>query len=191
MQRHEIRTTLLVAGLIAVAGCTEAPVAPRPSTLPPLADRQAPPAAAVFTASDLPVEVINPGQIEFRDSRILWRGLVVRARIEASDPRFTGFEVATLNANWNLTGEGPVWGTTTLENDAGGVWEGEWRARRSRTGESEWVSAATWSMQGRSGGVEGLHASGTESVTSFEAIPAFYAGEIHGRITGHRTWNVR
>lgn len=183
MQRREM-PMLLVAGLIAGTNCSDAPLAPGSPALRPVADRQAWAVAPAFTASDLPVEVLDPGQIEFRDSRILWRGLVVRARIEASDPRYTGFEVATLNANWNLAGEGAVWGKATLENDGGGVWEGEWRARRTRVGESEWAGAATWSAQGRSGNVTGLHASGTETVSSFEAIPTYYVGERHGRITG-------
>lgn len=184
MRQHEIGCALLVGGLIAVAGCRDAPSGPRPTAVRPAADLQAATTIASFTASDLPIEVIDAGQIQFRDDRILWRGLVVRARIEASDPRFTGFEVARLNADWSLQGEGPVWGTITLTNDAGGTWDGEWRARRTRASESEWRGAGTWSVQGRTGDVAGLHAWGTEAVRSFEAIPSFYVGERYGRITG-------
>jgi hypothetical protein len=184
MQKHLIPSSLAIVATIAAVACSDEPLAPRAEPVRLAGDRVVAAAIATFTASDMPVEVIDPGQVNFQGPRILWRGLIVRARIEASDPRFTGFLIGTLNANWNLQGEGAVWGRFTHEVDAGGMWEGVWRAHRTRAGEAQWTGEATWSAQGRSGSVQGLRAHGAEVVTSFEVIPTFYVGEMHGRIVG-------
>jgi hypothetical protein len=187
MPRHLLRVPFAITVAVAVVGCGDEPLAPRGEEFIPAGNRVAAAAIAPFTASDQPVEVLDPGLVSVQGGRILWRGLVVRSRIDASDARFSGFLVATLNANWNLQGEGAVWGKFTHDVDTGGRWEGVWRAHRTRTGESEWSGDATWSAQGRSGSVEGLRAHGTELVTSFEVIPAFYVGQMQGSIVGRET----
>jgi len=56
-----------------------------------------------------------------------------------SEPRLSGDLVVTINANFQFTelGEmyGPMWGTSILEND-GGTWEGSWVGKRTEEGYS-------------------------------------------------------
>ena len=139
-------------------------------------------ATAEFTATDLPVEVLDPGGYKFQNNRIIVTGLRVKARVESSDARFTGFMTAELNSSFNLQGEGPVWAKFILEVDDGGLWEGVWNAHRSQTGEGVWTGAATWKAQGHGGTVDGMKAWGSETITTFEVVPAYYVGEIQGQI---------
>lgn len=183
MKTMTFLTLMLVGGTLALAACGEDALEPRPDGLEAFVPAaSSAPVITEFTATDLPAGILDPGEFKFQNNRIIARGLVVRARIEASDPRFSGFMVAELNSSWSLEGEGPVWGKITHEVDGGGVLEGIWRAYRSRTAEGVWTGAATWTAQGRGGSVEGVKAWGTETITSFSVIPSFYVGEIHGYI---------
>lgn len=167
---------VLTLGGGALAGCGDTPLSPAPDVAAVAAT------ITEFTASDVPVGVLDPGVLEFLPDRIVWHGLALRARFDASDPRFSGFMDAELNAVWNLAGEGPVRGTFALEVDDGGRWEGVWRARRSQTAADQWVGEATWTARGVAGSVTGLHAEGAETIVTTELFPSFYVGQVVGRI---------
>lgn len=178
MHRNVSRLSPLLGGILLATSCAQEPLGPTPE----FSRRES--THTAFTASDLPVAILDPGVLELLPNRILARGLVVRARIEASDSRFTGFMVVTANANWTLAGEGPAWGTFTLEVDGGGEWVGRWHGWRTITGTGEWTTAIRWVVSGHGAEVAGLRAGGTESLATTEVIPAFYVGQLDGWIRG-------
>lgn len=54
------------------------------------------------------------------------RGQVVQFREDSTDPRTTGLNTVTANANLHADGIMEAWGTSSFQVDGGGVWEGTW-----------------------------------------------------------------
>jgi hypothetical protein len=120
------RLTILVAGLI-VLSILAAPVAARTIRTP-------------YDGYEYYEGVLDEGRVWISDEGVLLiRGWQEAYRDEVSDPRLSGDLVVTINANFQFTevGEmyGPMWGTTILEND-GGTWEGSWVGKRTEEGYS-------------------------------------------------------
>ena len=57
------------------------------------------------------------------------RDRLVYAFIVTSDPRFSGRQVITANVNFDVNGEGPMWGTFELQLSAGGTVAGSFSGR--------------------------------------------------------------
>ncbi len=172
----------MVGVALTASACRESPLAPdgELTTRVPVATSAS--VAEEFSATEMPIAVLDPGVLKVQNNRIIATGIRVKARVESSDSRFTGFMTAEMNSSFSPEGEGPVWAKFIHEVDGGGVWEGVWRAHRSHTAEGIWTGAATWTAQGHGGGVNGMKAWGTETITTFSVIPAFYIGEIQGYI---------
>ncbi len=54
------------------------------------------------------------------------RGQVVQFREDSTDPRTTGLNTVTANANQHADGIMEAWGSSSFQVDGGGVWEGTW-----------------------------------------------------------------
>jgi hypothetical protein len=183
MQRGVIMTRRFAPTLAAIAmlaACSES------SPTEPALDGLAGPVMAVlsvdFTATDIPVALLDPGQMRVVKQRYLISGTVVQARFDATDPRMSGYATITGNGVLDVEdGSGPVWGTFTLSPDGGGTWVGHWHGHRAPAG-PVWAGEIEWTLNGREGPVRGLHASGTETVTTFTLLPTAYMGQIAGTI---------
>ncbi len=69
----------------------------------------------------------NPGTwTTLPSGRIMVRGMVMDCREDSSDPRETGNNIVTMNANWDSQGLGPMWGTSHFATDEGGLWKATW-----------------------------------------------------------------
>ncbi|UCH60846.1 MAG: hypothetical protein JSV61_05020 [Anaerolineales bacterium] len=93
----------------------------------------------VFSCVDGGTELLNPGVWTFPDGNVHVRGMVLRTRNNASDPRDQGYNTIVMNANWGKDGAGPMWGTFSLETDEGGLWKGTWAGRDTEQG--SWYNA--------------------------------------------------
>jgi hypothetical protein len=92
-----------------------------------------------FTGTEVFVEDISPGQESFPDKNLYkFRDGVSLFKITASDPRVSGDDLVTINANFKLVDppvfvHGPMWGEFTISN-ADGSWEGTWTGVRDKNG---------------------------------------------------------
>jgi hypothetical protein len=63
------------------------------------------------------------------------RGWVLENYDDTNDPRATGTNIVTINANWDADGAGPFWGTFHLVPDGyDGYWEGSFTAKMPAEG---------------------------------------------------------
>lgn len=69
----------------------------------------------------------DPGTLTFLpNGNIRVRGMLQQCTEAASDPRAAGTNFVVVNANWNSSFIGPMWGTWRLVSNDGGIWEGTW-----------------------------------------------------------------
>jgi hypothetical protein len=115
------------------------------------------------------------------ESRTHIRGFTIISRVEAADPRLSGWMTVELNANMDAEYTGPVWGTFSLALDAGGTWDGTWQGRRSRVGD-HWIVPLHVSGQGTGGAVDGMKLMVVDRIVVPTAAPIAYTGTIEGRI---------
>jgi hypothetical protein len=114
-------------------------------------------------------------------SRIQIQGLIVQDRMESSDPRVTGNNTVEYNAAFDSNGTGQAWGTSSLDTDTGGVWEGTWNATRSYV-EDHWVTTLTAVSHRRGGSFGGLVLRLDIQVVSYTPVPIAYIGTFSGYI---------
>src|SRR3990172_1285732 len=81
---------------------------------------------STFTCTDEGYNTTDIGTWSFPDGNIHIRGMKQTAHSICDDPRVTGYNYITVNANWDANYTGPIWGTFTLQSDAGGTWIGTW-----------------------------------------------------------------
>jgi hypothetical protein len=175
------RLTPTLAAIAMLAACSDSsPVEP---ALDGLVGASVGPASLVnFTATDVPVALLDPGRVQVVNKRYVINGMVVQARFDATDPRMSGFATITGNGVLDVAdGSGPVWGKMTLNPDGGGTWVGTWHGHRAQAG-TVWIGTVEWNLNGRDGIVGGLHARGTETITTFTLLPTAYFGQIAGTI---------
>jgi hypothetical protein len=101
---------------------------------------RAAPTKTEFTATDIFLETLDPGIETFPgNNNYHIRDLVQKFLFTASsDPRVSGENVVTINANFQLMPEpvfvsGPMWGTFRISND-GGYWDGTFTGTREENG---------------------------------------------------------
>ena len=120
-----------------------------------------------------PTGVLFPAPCTPAGSRVHIRGLNFPYFVQTSDPRFTGYEEATTNCNFDgwVYAMGPLsgqmWGTVRLEvmkqessgswTPTGEVWEGTWTGTRSVT-DGVAQSVSKFVAHGTGGRIEGLQA---------------------------------
>lgn len=88
-----------------------------------------------FTCRETVLGLSDPGEVTFPDGNIHIRGGILLANEWATDPRLIGLNTIVLNANLDADGTGPMWGTFSIKNEAGG-WEGTFAGFRG-----EWYNA--------------------------------------------------
>jgi len=73
--------------------------------------------------------VLDHGTWVVRGDTLHGRGMVSTYEESADCPQLGGLNTVTMNANWDLNGVGPMWGSSRLVTDynGGGVWEGTWQ----------------------------------------------------------------
>jgi len=77
-----------------------------------------------YTATEIPVALIDPGTTTHPDGNTHIRGLTALYTRKASDVRVSGGTVRwVINYNLDATLNGPIWGSGSWEN-GGGSWEG-------------------------------------------------------------------
>jgi len=181
---NPFRARISLAAIAALVACSESPFEPARTAEdgPGAVAASMPLTYTSFTATDVPVQLTDPGHIQITSGKFVLTGLAGVARIEATDPRLTGFASFTANGVLDATdGHGPVWGTLTVHPDIGGEGTGTWHGHRAPSG-PVWIGNLAWTLNGVGGPVAGLHASGTEVITSFSLIPTAYFGAMSGTI---------
>lgn len=104
---------------------------------------------AEFTGT-LESGVFDPGTVTNPDGNTHIRGGNEEFRVDATDPRVSGTMSVVINANWDSSGVGPMWGTYRLDS-ADGFWEGTWSGMRHADG-----SISVRNVGHGRGGFEGL-----------------------------------
>jgi hypothetical protein len=182
---------IAVAGALLIGGCDRAAVGPdRTPTGTPETTLQSSISSSDFTGTDVTVSLVDPGVAiaapPDAPERVVIRGLTVLSRTDTSDPRATGNTTVVANGVLSLTdGSGPVQGSFRTEVDAGGVWEGRWHGHRAMTGPAEWTATLQVQGTGHGGAIDGQRITYTNTVTTFELVPAASFGTIEGRIIAH------
>jgi hypothetical protein len=121
-----------------------------------------------------PVQPCSPG------SRIRIRGVLSQSAIASSEPRFTGIETVTVNANLDPQYSGQAWGGWSLAVGEGlGLWEGTWRGSRTHTPGGGPTGGDAWTTRIEligfgSGSVAGLHVTASETIVTFAPLPLPY-----------------
>jgi hypothetical protein len=133
---YQISFLILAAALI-ITGCSDKSVLP---------DQPATSLAKVvqtdFTATEIPVGLIDPGTMKIVGQNLIAKDMVMQSTFESENQYIAGSLILTLNGKLNLyTGEGPMHGTMKLTPDAfpEDTWEGNWAGYRTMTGEGEWT----------------------------------------------------
>ena len=123
----------------------------------------------------------NPMQPCPEGSNIHIRGNKRIARLDSSDPRVNGWNTVESNLNWDAEFTGPVWGTFSLQLDAGGAWDGSFRGSRRREG-GQWITLINGVGHGTGGAVEGMQIRLVDRVVTFAPQPLANIGSVEGRI---------
>jgi hypothetical protein len=126
----------------------------------------------------------NPLQPCQAASRTQIRGLTLISRIEASDPRLSGWLTIVASANWDSELSGPGRATFLLAADNAGTWDGICQGTRQRE-VSSWSSSLHCTGHGTEGTVKDLQVAFEENIISFTPVPLVYFGAIEGRILEH------
>ena len=125
----------------------------------------------------------NPAQPSPPGSRINTRGFTILTRFIASDPRITGNATITINANFAADGNGPAWGTISVDIDGdAGTWDGTWQGLRVKEGTNIWVIPVHGSLKGNGGSVDGMVLRTLDTIYSYTLAVIAYEGDIEGRI---------
>jgi hypothetical protein len=119
----------------------------------------------------------NPMQPCPAGSRMKFRNVVWKSRLDSSSSLLAGYFVNEGNNNFDASATGQVWGTFRIEVDAGGAWAGTWTADRSKVGEV-WVIRVRGVGRGSGGAVNGMHMSFTEVAPMPTFMPLFWIGSL-------------
>jgi len=87
-----------------------------------------------------PAMTTDPGTWSFPDGNIHIRGMKQFSRVDCPDSRQVGTNYITVNANWDQSYHGPMWGTFTFISDEGGKWTGTWNGQLTENG--SWYNAS-------------------------------------------------
>ena len=91
------------------------------------------PTTTEFTGEEIVVELVYPGDLAFTPGGTFrGRDRVWKMYHDTTDPRATGTATVVSNGNFNPEGEGPCWGTFSVESDEyEGRWEAVWHSAPS------------------------------------------------------------
>lgn len=180
---------MMIVGTVAVAGVARLEIVgyddwPADSTLDPGEMWCA--GSELTMANPVTPVCEQTGQLKSRDA-------MAYACVGASDtdgvpvPEFSGVAVYVLNANFDATYSGPVWGTwLTVPADACDkellaepevYWQGTFVGKRTRVCEGEqcmWVGNLKLVGRGHGGDLEGRRFKGTETVVTYSPAPLPY-----------------
>lgn len=109
------------------------------------------------TGTESPPSVLDEGVWTFPGGNIHVRDRVSQyEEVSSVCPQLAGINTATMNANWNASFVGPMWGTALTETGygGGGVWQGHWQGALSADGSCAYQAV----MHGVSGSVAGMKA---------------------------------
>jgi hypothetical protein len=174
---------LQVASLFALAAlvaCADDPVA---SPSADLAMSMSPNAATFtdFTGTDIITGLVDPGSTTVTDKHIVMRGIVVSSRIDATDPRVSGFAEISINGTLSAAdGTGHVFGKFTIAADMGGTWTGTWTGKREQLAPDLWMGTLDEVMEAKGGAINGLKAHAVETVYTNTLVPSAFMGLMEG-----------
>ena len=94
---------------------------------------------SIFTCAPEDYVTTDPGSWSFPDGNIHIRGMKQYGRVVCDDPRQTGVNYITVNANWDANFTGPMWGVFTFQSDEGGIFKGTWNGMM--TADGSWYNA--------------------------------------------------
>lgn len=132
------------------------------------------------TGTEVLEAVLNEGAWTFPGGNIHVRGRVSQYSEQSNCPEISGVLESTMNANWDQSFAGPMWGTAYNETSFGdgGTWDCHWSGKSNPDGSY----AYTAHCRGVSGSVSGLrstiHAQGfPEQPATFTATILYPGGE--------------
>jgi hypothetical protein len=166
-------------------GCSEKSQLPNQPIVGESANSLAKAAITNFTATEIPIQLINSGTMKIVGPNMVAKGMIIESNFESGNYLINGTITVTGNGNLSInTGEGPVHGKFTLTPDAvsGGVWEGNWTGYRKISGNMEWTTNAHLVAHGVGGDIEGMMFYADEAIISNDPSGGLYTGEANGYI---------
>ena len=94
---------------------------------------------STFTCTNAGYQTTDMGSWSYPNGNIHIRGMKQTTLSTCGDPRVTGYNDITVNANWDSNFTGPMWGEFTFHSDEGGTWKGTWNGMM--TSDGSWYNA--------------------------------------------------
>ena len=105
------------------------------------------------TGTEIFQEYLDMGIWTYPDGNIHVRRMVELYVEESTCPQLAGTNTVTMNANWDASYAGPIWGTAVNLTNDGGVWETTWQGKTFADGSYAFEVVG----HGVACSVEGLH----------------------------------
>ena len=116
-------------------------------------------------------------------SRIHFRNLAWKSRLESEDPLLRGDFFSEGNFNLDADYSGRMAGSLRIELDDGGVWEGSWTGEKSKVENAEaWILLIRGVCRGTGGSVDGMQLRFTEVATIDTPLGFFWTGTVDGQV---------
>lgn len=117
-------------------------------------------------------------------SRIHTRDYTILTVFDTTSELVTGWATITINANFDADGNGPAWGTISIEpyEAEGGTWDGTWQGVRVQKQPGMWVIPVHASLRGNGGLVDRMLYRAVDIITNYTLVVGPYQGVIEGRI---------
>ena len=116
-------------------------------------------------------------------SRIHFRNLAWKSRLESEDPLLRGDFFSEGNFSLDADYSGRMAGSLRIELDDGGVWEGIWTGEKSKVENAEeWILRIRVVCRGTGGNVDGMQLRFTEVATISTPLGFFWTGTVDGQV---------
>jgi hypothetical protein len=135
-----------------------------------------------------PVGILDPGVVKLVGRKWILKDVGVAETLLTTSDLVTGKMIHSLSGILDKnTGEGPVWGTYTLTNAGGGVWEGSYTGYRSKKPGSDTLFTLPLRLlgHGKNGNVQGMKSFINDVITAWGTPPVGWYGSGEGYIKSH------
>lgn len=191
MKKLKILVVLLAFVGLTLVGCSDksqSPVAPADQSVQEQGTLEKCTITQVTITSHYPVGILDPGVVKLVGRKWIMKNVVVAETLITTNSLVTGKMIHSLSGILDKnTGEGPVWGTYTLTNVSGGVWEGTYAGWRSKKPGSDTLFTLPLKIlgHGKSGNVQGMKVFINDVITAWGTPPTGWYGGGEGYIKSH------